>query len=110
MELLSVLIALVINAVNLFISLRIIKRIINQKWSSFIKKFFIMMIVRLFVVIILFFILLKVFKLSEFYLSFTFIITYFVLLMYEILYLNKRYRNLFLNHTKKIKRETNDNR
>jgi len=100
MELISALTAIGINLANLIFSLIYTEKIINQSWRDFVRKFYTMMMIRLAIIISLFFILLKVFKMSELYLSLTFIITYFIVLIVEILYLNKRYNSLFFKQTK----------
>ena len=90
MELNYVLSAIVLNIANLIFSIYYTKIIIKNHWKSFIKKFYTMMIIRLIIVLVLFIILLKVFNFSELYFSIAFFLSYFVVLIIEILYLNKR--------------------
>lgn len=53
-----------------------------------------MVMIRFGTVLVLFFILLKIVKMDEMYLGLTFILSYFAVLIIEILYLNKRYSSL----------------
>lgn|GEM_PF-4439744 len=95
MELVSILAALIMNTVNLMVSIFYVKRIINDNWRTFVRKFYTMMIIRFAIVLILFFVFLKIFKMDELYLGLTFILSYFIVLIIEILYLNKRYSIFF---------------
>ena len=101
MELLSFLTALIMNIANLAFSLYYINRIMAKDWKTFVTRFYTMMMIRFAVVLTLFFILLIWVKMDELYLSLTFILSYFIVLIVEILYLNKRYSNLIFKQPKK---------
>lgn len=77
----------------------------KYKWRDFIKKFYLMMLLRFTIILSLFFYFLKILKMDELALSLTFILSYFIVLIIEILYLNKRYNRLFQKQAKEITKE-----
>lgn len=101
MEIISVLIAILINLVNLVFSIKYMNRIMRQNWKDFMKKFYLMMAIRFIIILGIFFVLIKIIKMDELYLSLTFILSYFVVIIIEILYLNKRYSILNFKQPKK---------
>ncbi len=105
MELISVLSALLVNLINLLVSILYTNRIMKYKWRDFIKKFYLMMLLRFTIILSLFFYFLKILKMDELALSLTFILSYFIVLIIEILYLNKRYNRLFQKQAKEITKE-----
>jgi len=101
LEIISVLIAILINLVNLVFSIKYMNRIMRQNWKDFMKKFYLMMAIRFIIILGIFFVLIKIIKMDELYLSLTFILSYFVVIIIEILYLNKRYSILNFKQPKK---------
>lgn len=63
------------------------------------------MLLRFTIILSLFFYFLKILKMDELALSLTFILSYFIVLIIEILYLNKRYNRLFQKQAKEITKE-----
>jgi len=83
--------AVILNSLNAIISLIYIKWIMKKKWQTFMELFYLMVVLRFIVSLGLMFWFFKFLKFDIFVFSITFILSYFVLLMIEILYINKRF-------------------
>jgi len=85
---LSIIIAVMIAFANIFISISIIKKNLNKPSAQFNKIFFTSFLVRFFTVIIILTLILKFTEIDKFVFALTFIISIFLSIIIEILYLN----------------------
>lgn len=84
----SIITAVIIAFANIFISISIIKKNLNKSSAQFNKIFFTSFLVRFFSVIIILALILKFTEIDKFVFSLTFIISIFLSIIVEILYLN----------------------
>lgn len=97
----SIITAIILNIINALFSLYYIKRIIQYKWVDFIQKFYLMMIIRFILFISLMFCFFKYLKFDTFAFAITFILIYFIILIFEIIFIHKR-------HSKDLKKIKNN--
>jgi hypothetical protein len=96
LTILSIVSALLINLLFFFISIFYLKKIIKKPWRKFLKVLYTMIMLRFGLVLILFFIFIKLMNFDKQAFSLTFILSYFVILFFEIIYINKRFSNEIL--------------
>jgi hypothetical protein len=92
--------ALAISLINALVAVIIIKIAMNKEWTKFNKLIFGSMVSRYFIILILIWICFQIFDLDKLAFSLTFILSTFILLFLEILFLH--YRSNFLNLQNKI--------
>lgn len=92
----EIFIAILINILNGLISILFFKKIIRKKWDKFIRYFYTAIIIRFFLLILLMFWFFKFLKFDIFVFSISFILSYFIILIFEILYINERFSTKIL--------------
>ena len=94
-EVISVLYSLIINIINTFFSIYVIKKAINLEWNKFFKRIVLSIMIRTGIILTVFLGIIKLFLVDLLTFSLSFIIFFFLFLIFEILYLNKslRFRN-----------------
>ncbi len=92
---LSIIYSLLINSINTFFSIYVIKKAINLEWQKFFKRIVLSIMIRAGLSLGIFLGIIKLISVDLLTFSLSFIIFFFLFLIFEILYLNKslRFRN-----------------
>jgi len=88
----AILTAIIINIIGAFIVIRRLDYIIKQKeWQDFVSKFYGMLTIKFIIFVVIIVAVIKFSGFDQAVFALSFVMSYFLALIFEILYINKRY-------------------